>query len=196
MTNTITPVTNPRVVNYLARLDAAVGRLPHGEACDLVHEIQVHISDKLDGHSGDAEVERVLASLGSPEELASNYRMELMFTRASRTFSPWLLLRTTARWAKAGAKGLAAFMLGLVGYGTGLGLTITVLLKPFIPSVGLWVGRHGLDFGMPSDTTGMHEVLGVYYIPITTGLAFAIVVGTTRALHWMISKRTPTIAKY
>ena len=47
MTNATAPATDPRIAVYLARLDAAVGRLPHAEAFDLVREIQVHISDKL-----------------------------------------------------------------------------------------------------------------------------------------------------
>ena len=196
MTNAVTPATNPKIVDYLARLDAAVGSLPHAEARDVVREIQVHIADKLEGHSGDAEVERVLASLGRPEELAQNYRMELLLTRASRSFSPWLLLRTTARWAKVGAKGFAIFLLALLGYAGGLGLTLTVLLKPFIPSIGLWAGGGGFQFGMPMSKIGRHELLGDWYIPVTTVLAFAIVVGTTQALRWMIRKRTPRIAPF
>lgn len=197
MTNTTVAATDPRIAVYLARLDAAVGRLPHAEACDLVREIQVHISDKLEGHAGDADVERVLAGLGSPEELAEQFRTELLFTRASRTFSPWLLLRTTGRWAKMGSKGLAVFMLALFGYGSGLGLTVTVFLKPFLPrQVGLWVGRGTFDFGMPSNTVGRHELLGHWYIPVTAALAFVIVVGTTQALRWLIRKRIPATARY
>lgn len=193
MTNATLPAVNPLVVKYLARLDAAVGRLPHAEASDLVREIEVHIADKLEGHTDYAAIESVLKALGSPEELAANYRMELMFTRATRTFSPWLLLRTTARWAKIGAKGFAVFMLGLAGYASGLALTLTVLLKPFVPGIGLWVGPHSFDFGIQSETNA-HEVLGSYYPLVTTALAFAIVVGTTQALRWMIRKRISTIA--
>jgi hypothetical protein len=197
MTNATAPATDPRIAVYLARLDAAVGRLPHAEASDLVREIQVHISDKLEGRSGDSDVERVLAGLGSPEELAEHFRTELLFTRASRTFSPWLLLRTTGRWAKMGSKGLAVFMLALLGYGSGLALTVTVFLKPLLPrQVGLWVGRGAFDFGMPPNTAGRHELLGPWYIPVTAALAFAIVVGTTQALRWLIRKRIPPIARY
>ena len=190
MTNAIAPVTNPKIVAYLARLDAAVGRLPHAEACDIVREIQAHIADKLAGRDNDAEVDRVLSSLGSPEELADHYHMELMFTRASRTFSPWLLVRTSARWAKTGAKGVAVFLLALFGYASGLALTITVLMKPFVSSVGLWVGDGSFQFGPTDITPGKHELLGDLYIPVVTVLAFAIVVGTTQALRSMMRKRT------
>jgi len=191
VSNAIATAVHPKVVNYLARLDAAVSSLPHVEACDILREIQIHISDKLEGQNSDADVECVLAGLGSPEALAENYRMELMFTRAGRTFSPWLLLRTTGRWAKVGAKGFAVFMLALCGYGAGLALTVTVLLKPLLPKMGLWVGPGAFQFGMPPNTIGRYELLGQYYIPVTTVLAFAIVVGTTQALRWLIRKRTP-----
>ena len=40
MTNAIAPATNVMVVSYLARLDAAVGRLPHAEATDLVRTLR------------------------------------------------------------------------------------------------------------------------------------------------------------
>ncbi len=181
---------NPKIDAYLVRLDSAVARLPHADASDIVREIQAHIADKLTGQDDDAEVDRVLESLGSPEELASRYSMELLFTRASRTFSPWILLQTCARWAKTGAKGTAAFLLGLLGYGAGLALTITVVLKPFIPRIGLWVGGGTLQFGMPSSVIGRRELLGDLYIPVVTLLAFMIGVGTTQALRSMMRKRT------
>ncbi|HEV2117280.1 MAG TPA: hypothetical protein VGR48_14715, partial [Terriglobales bacterium] len=112
---------------YVARLNTAVGSLPHAEASDIVREIQTHINDKLAGDASDAAVERVLTSLGSPEALAENFRLELLLTRASRSFSPWLLLRTTGRWARSGVKGFAVFMIALFGYSMGLGLTVTLL---------------------------------------------------------------------
>ncbi len=191
MTNAPAPVIHPKIIDYLARLDAAVGYLPHVEARDIVREIQAHINDTLGGNCGDAAVEAVLASLGSPEALAEDFRMELLLTRASRSFSPWFLLRTTGRWARNGAKGLAVFMIALLGYGIGLAFTVTLLMKPFVPSVGLWIGRGTLQFGTPSDTASMHEVLGQAYVPVTTVLAFAAVLGTTHALRWLIRKRTP-----
>lgn len=187
MTTATMQSKNIKVDTYLARLNSAVGRLPHAEACDFVREIEAHIADKLDGRM--EEVDHVLASLGSPEKLGERYATEMMFTRASRTIKPWVLLPAAARWAKAGAKGFAAFMIGLFGYAAGFGLTLTVLLKPFIPSIGLWVGPATFDFGTASKAPGVHEVLGPYYTPITTLLAFAIVVGTTQALRRMFGKQ-------
>ena len=189
MTNAIASATNPNISDYLARLHAAVGRLPHAEACDLVREIEAHIGDKLEGRTDDGTVQRVLAGLGTPEELAASYRAELMMVCASRSFSPWKLLRGAAYWAKAGAKGVAVFLLALFGYASGLALTITVLMKPFIPAVGLWVGKGVFEFGPMFDTAGKQELLGELYIPVVTALAFGIVIGTTQALRWLMKKR-------
>lgn len=191
MTNATAPVMNAKVADYLSRLNAAVGRLPHADACDLVREIEVHISDKLQGQVDDFSVQRVLAALGSPEELAANYRAELMMARASRSFSPWKLLQAAAYWAKAGAKGVAVFLLALFGYAAGFALTITVVLKPFIHSVGLWVGEGVFQFGPMFDTTNKRELLGDLYIPVVTALAFAIVVGTTQALRRLMRRPIP-----
>lgn len=195
MMNSTAPVVNPKVADYLARLNASVGRLPHAEACDLVREIEVHICDKLDGQTDDVAVQCVLASLGSPEELAANYRAELMMVRASRSFSPWKLLRAAANWAKVGAKGVAVFLLALFGYVAGLALTLTVVMKPFLPKIGLWVGNGNFAFGMPPGNA-THELLGNWYIPVVTIMAFGIVIGTTQALRWMMKKRVPQFAAY
>jgi uncharacterized membrane protein len=195
MTNATVPGVNPKVTDYLARLNAAVGRLPHAEACDLVREIEVHISDKLEGRSNDSAVNHVLSALGTPEELAAGYRAELMLTRASRSFSPWELLRGAAYLAKAGAKGVVVFLLALFGYASGLALTITVLMKPFIHSVGLWVGDGVFQFGPTDMSPGKHEVLGDLYIPVVTVMAFVIVIGTTQGLRWLMKKNVKQFAR-
>ncbi len=195
MTSAIAPGAHPKVAAYLARLDAAVGSFPHADACDIVREIQAHISDALAGDDTDAAVDRVLAALGSPEALAESYRTAVLFTRASRSFSPPLLLQTAWRWARSGAKGMAVFLIGLFGYSCALGLTVTVVMKPFIPGVGLWAGNGVFTFGLPGNTEGMRELLGQGYIPVTTVLAFVAAVGTTQALRWLIRKHAPATTR-
>lgn len=190
MTSISVPLVNPRITEYLIRLDAAVSSFPHAEACEIVSEIRAHISDVLAGDMSDVGVDRVLASLGSPEMLAENFRTELLFSRAAHSFSPRLLLRTAWRWSRSGAKGLAVFFIGVFGYAVGLALTITVLMKPFVSSIGLWVGRGTLHFGS-GNTEGMRELLGQAYIPVTSALAFAVVVGTMQLLRWLIRKHVP-----
>ena len=92
-------------------------------------------------------------------------------------------------------KGTLAFLLALFGYTTALGLTASVFLKPFMPSrVGLWVGQEGLNVGVPAQPEQMHELLGRWFVPVIAVCAFAIAVGTTHALRWLIRRRSPSSA--
>lgn len=184
---------NDQVENYLSRLEMAIAKTSAQDKQDIVREIRAHIADSIAG-SGDrqAAVGRVLGLLGTPEQLALRYSTECQLTRASRSFSPWLLLRTSWSWAKTGVKGTLAFLIALFGYAMALGLTISLFIKPFMPSrIGLWIGPEGFNLGMPSHPELMHELLGKYFIPVIAVAAFAFAIGTTHALRWMIRKRSP-----
>jgi uncharacterized membrane protein len=181
-----------RIDAYLSRLEAALAGVAASDKEDILREIRAHIVDSADGATDrDGAVDRVLRMLGTPEELAERYRTECLLTRASRSFSPWLLLRTCWRWAMLGAKGTVAFLLAMFGYSTALALTVSIFLKPFMPSrVGLWVGRHGLNVGVPAHPEQMHELLGEWFVPVIAVTAFVVAIGTTQALRWMIRKRS------
>jgi HAAS domain-containing protein len=189
MTNS-TQVRDERIEIYLASLDGALGGMRREERNEILREIRTHILDSLGDNSHDA-IEPVLRALGTPERLAEHYRTEFLLTQASHSFSPWLLFRTTWHWAKTGLRGCVVFFIALFGYGTAFTLAISVLLKPFVPRVGLWVGSRTFEFGTPSSSRGLHEVLGNWYVPVATLLAFGAAVGTTHALRWLIRTRTP-----
>lgn len=122
--------TDSRIENYLSRLATALGGTPFEEKQDILCEIRAHLVDSMAAiRGGDAAAERVMRLLGTPEELAERYRAEGMFTQASDSLSPWLLLRTSWHWARLGIKGMLAFFLALIGYGTALTFTFTVLMK-------------------------------------------------------------------
>lgn len=188
-------VTDQRIDAYLGRLKTALRRVPEDDKEDILREIHAHILDSTaNAADHDGSVDRVLRLLGTPEELASRYSTERLLTRASRSISPWLLLRTCWSWAKMGAKGTLAFLIALFGYSMALGLTITIFLKPFMPSkVGMWVGPEGLNIGITAHPEIMHELLGNYFVPVIAVAAFAFAIGTTHALRRMIRKRTPSL---
>ncbi|HYM75173.1 MAG TPA: hypothetical protein VE377_04275 [Candidatus Dormibacteraeota bacterium] len=189
-------LTDTRIEMYLNRLQSALAGVSSGDREDILREIRAHILDSA-GNSPDREgaVDRVLRLLGTPEELAGRYSTECQLTRASRSFSPWLLLRTCWGWAKLGMKGTLAFLLALFGYTLALGFTISIFLKPFMPDkIGMWIGPEGLDIGVPSHPEQMHELLGHYFVPVIAAAAFATAIGTTHALRWMMRKRTPGLA--
>jgi hypothetical protein len=162
-------------------------------AADILFEIRAHIVDSVAAaQDRDAVISRVLRLLGDPRKLAQRYKAEQMLARASRSFSPLLLLSTTWGWAKLGMKGTVALFVALFGYGVALGLTITLILKPIMPSrVGVWWGHGDLNVGMVDHPGQMHELLGQWFVPVMVVVAFVFAVGTTQAVRWLIRQRAP-----
>jgi uncharacterized membrane protein len=193
---TIAPMKDSRIEDYLGRLTNGLAAMGPAESDEIVREIRVHIQDSVSGAADpDNAVERVLRLLGTPEELADRYTTERLLTRAGYSFSPWVLLRTSWRWAKIGMTGTLAFFVALIGYTIALGLTVAVFLKPFLPSkVGMWVGSEGLNIGVPAHPEVMHELLGKWFVPVIAVCAFAFAIGTTQALRWLIRRRSPNAA--
>lgn len=191
MTNA-TPVIDSRVGKYLLELDSRLAGVAPEEKNDILREIRSHILDSVEGG---AAVEPVLAGLGTPQELAERYRLEAMLTRASQSFSPWVLLSTAWRWAFTGLKGVVAFLLAVFGYGTALAMTMSVILKPFLPTeVGVWIGNGNFLIGIGGHE-GMHEIAGRAFIPVITILAFLFAVGTTRLLRWLMRLGVPKLSR-
>ncbi|HXM61413.1 MAG TPA: hypothetical protein VN950_11220 [Terriglobales bacterium] len=188
MTN-LAQARNEQIESYLTGLDGALRGVGREERDEILREIRTHILDSLPDNP-EAGVETVLRALGAPERLAEQYQTEFLLTQASRSFSPWLLLSTAWRWAHTGIRGFAVFMVAMVGYTMALGFLVTVLLKPFLPNrIGLWVGHGNFVFGATSQGSGVHDVLGSLYIPVTMLLAFGTAVGTTHALRWLMRTR-------
>ena len=160
-----------------------------------MREIRAHILDSVSSSTGpDVALDRVLRLLGTPEGLADRYTTERLLTRASHSFSLWLLLRTSWRWAKLGVKGTITFLVAFFGYTMAPTLTVWVFLKPFMPSkIGLWIGSEGLNLGVEHPDR-IHELLGHWFVPVIAVSAFAFAVGTTQALRWLIRRGSSTAA--
>lgn len=185
-----------RMEDYLSRLESALRGVTPEYKDDILREIRAHITDSAE-HSTDpcGAVERVLRLLGTPEELASRYRTECQLQRASRSFSPWVILRTCWQWAKLGIKGTLAFFIAVIGYSLAVAFTGSVFMKPFMPSkVGMWIGPEGFNIGVPAHPEQMHELLGKYFVPVIAVAAFLTAIGTTQLLRWMMRKRAPGLA--
>lgn len=188
---TSTQLADTRIENYLTRLQVALRGVAPDYQEDILREIRAHITDSAE-HSADhaGAVDRVLRLLGTPEDLAARYSTECQLQRASRSFSPWLLLLTCWHWAKLGMKGTLAFVVALFGYGLALGFTVSVFLKPFMPSrIGWWSGPEGFGIIIPDHPQQMHELLGNYFVPVIAAAAFLSAIGTTHLLRWMMRKR-------
>jgi uncharacterized membrane protein len=171
--------------SYLTDLRIQLGRLTVAEREDIVKEIGAHVRDSAE-ESG-SPVETVLARLGPAKELAAQYRDDLLIRKASRSFSPLVLIRATLRLATKGAFGVFVFFCGLIGYALGVGLVFVALAKTIVPAhTGAWVlnGRlvaaGGFMHGVPS---GAHEVLGMWIIPLGLTLGSLTLVCTNWAIR-------------
>lgn len=142
-----------RVNLYLVRLRKALADVPSSERDEMVEEIRSHILERIEAEGPVTEqvVDKVLWAVGDPEELASEYKTEAMLRRAAGSKSPWLLLRTTLRWATTGIAGCIAFLITSVGYGCAAVCYLCGFLKPVFPAhVGLWLGARHPRPGLPS----------------------------------------------
>lgn len=171
-----------QIAAYLTSLGNQLAPVTLAAREDILREIGAHIRDSVELG---APVDIILARLGTPEELAAQYRDGALIREASRSLSPVLLLKATLRLAAKGVVGAAVFFAAFVGYATSLSLFLMGLLKPFMPSsVGMWASRSvtttstdphnpAVTFGIQAHSTP-HEILGWWAIPI--GIVGGIVV--------------------
>jgi uncharacterized membrane protein len=172
------------IAAYLADLRSQLAPIAPAEREEILREITAHIRDSAEMGT---PIDTVLARLGTPAELAAEYRDSQLIRAASSSFSPVLLLRATLRLATKGATGILVFFAAVFGYAFGVGLFITGILKALFPAyTGLWVvGRHLAALGtlghLPQPP--MHEILGNLYMPLAFFIGATVTVLTTVAIR-------------
>lgn len=176
----------PMVVEqYLKRLRKNLSHLQEAETADIVQELRSHIVERLEseGESSGNGVNVVLASLGTPEEMASEYVTEHIIAAAASSRSPWMIMRGIFRLASVSLAGFVVLILSLIGYLIGLPMLLMALTKPFIPNhVGLWIQTdlmpHTLFFGISIQEMHGQDLLGWWIVPLglTIGLGSILMV--------------------
>jgi uncharacterized membrane protein len=127
----------------------------------------------------------VLKALGTPDEIARQYRMEMILRGSSWRLSPLTVLRTLLRWTVASVQGYAVFVVAMIGYFLAASLYICALLKPFFPrNVGFFIGD-GFNLASFPVQRG-HEVLASWFIPITVVAGYLATLGTTMLIRFLI----------
>jgi hypothetical protein len=153
---------------YLDALRVQLGPMALAEREEIVREISAHIRDSAE-QTGTG-IEAILARLGTPAELAAQYRDGVLIRQASRSISPVRLMRGALRLATKGAFGVIVFFVGLLGYAMGGGMALSGMIKPLFPAhTGMWMrDGHLVAFGTQFPHIGppAHEVLGMWYVPI------------------------------
>ena len=183
-----TQVSNPMIDAYFSDLERKMADMPAADRQEFLRELRAHVLDRLEQAAGGTEDDyrAILKALGTPEEIARQYRVERIMTKSAWTLSPLSILRTTLRWSLTGFQGFAVFMIAFTGYAFAFSFYLGALLKPFYPhNVGFFVGDHGLNMAAwPAPQT--KAVLDAYYIPITIVLGYLFTLGTTLLIRFLV----------
>ena len=178
------------IANYLKRVQGGLKQFDDATQQEILSEMQAHIRDRMEEfeRSGSSTpIEDALIALGDPMALARQFSEVSVQQKASRSFVPWVLLRTAGRMTIVGAKGMTAFFLGLIGYATALAFFIGAVGKLFYPDkFGFWVGPHGIAWGSLSNLSGEQELAGNSFIYVSLILAFVAGSATTLLLRWLL----------
>jgi hypothetical protein len=195
---TLADNAHTRIDEYLDTLRARLCGVNEQDAWEFVEELRSHIHDKISaaGEMTPAVVERVLTALGNPEELASEFRTNVLLTGAVNSRSPIQILPILFRWASFSVTGLFVLLGAIGGYFVGGVLFICAMLKPFHPhTAGLWAfhdetGDLNLSFrlGSANPPAGAHELLGWWIVPIGVLVALGLVLSTSRLAQWCARK--------
>ncbi len=182
---------NPLIDDYFSRLDSQMSDLPMAQRQEFTRELRAHVVDRLEQVTvaTEADCRSVLKALGTPEEIARQYRMELILKRPSWKISPMTVLRTTLRWTVTGIQGYAIFVVALIGYLLSACFYLTAVLKPFFPrNVGVFVSEEGVNLArFPVPPPG-HEILGAYYIPAAVLAGYLFTFGTTLLIRFLLRR--------
>lgn len=195
-----------RIRGYLFILDRSLkAKLPRDVAKDAVREIERHINARVaeTGATGDerAAVERILAELGTPLQVAQGYSADHKLEEAVLTGRLLPMLQSIANAAVATIFGFIAALVLFTGYLGGAALVTIGLLKPIFPNnVGIWTvngpGTLPTSLGIQTSPTEL-PAGGNWVILIGVGggivlLAFAHL-GARAFLKWLRAKRSPSV---
>jgi uncharacterized membrane protein len=172
---------NPMIEDYFSQLDARMSDLPAAERKEFSRELRAHVLDRLEQAAAPTvdDCRTVLKALGTPDEIARQYRLERIMSRSAWRTSPLSVMRTLLRWTITGLQGYAVFMVAFTGYAFAASFYVCALLKPFAPrNVGFFVSAHGLNLAAwPAPP--VKAALDAYFIPISIVVGYLLTVGTT-----------------
>jgi hypothetical protein len=184
----MTYTQNDALESYLTRLQSALKGMTIAERTDIVAEIRMHVRERAEASA--LSVEEALNRLGPADELARDYCRGALVRKASRGFSPWLILRAAFAWAKTGSHGFVVFLAAVLGYALGGGFVLLALLKPLFPAqTGLWIGPRNFDLGFRLGNLPQgQEVLGIWLVPVCLVCGGLLLALTTLVMRSLMSK--------
>jgi hypothetical protein len=191
-----------KIDEYLGQLRAGLRKLPSDQVTDIVEEIRSHVLDTAGPRETmtEAGVRETLSRLGPASALASTYVTQNLLGEAARSRSPWMLLKSTFRWATLSLQGLFVFLGAVIGYSLAAIFSFCALAKPINPHrVGVWRVQDGfsLHMGLSHEVPPGQEVLGWWLVPLALIVSFILVLLTTemgvRTIRRFQQARFPTV---
>jgi HAAS domain-containing protein len=192
---TIPDQAKQKIEAYLVKLRAQLRGFNDQQVAEIVAELRSHMIEKL-AVAGDAvapaQVDAILAALGTPEELANQYITDNLLARAEVSRAPLHILDSLFRWASLSVAGFFVLISSVLGYFFGAVFILVAILKPFHPhTAGLWLlhdntGDPELSFRMGFGSTPLdgRDLLGWWIVPLGILAGCALVTLTTRSALW------------
>ncbi|MGA2003245.1 MAG: hypothetical protein ABSG70_07680 [Terriglobales bacterium] len=189
---TLSGEARQRVDAYLEKLREGLLGLSSEDMCEIIEELRGHILEKAvsEGDGSVTAVDRALARLGTPDELAAQYMTDDLLERAARNWFPVFLFRGLVRWASLSIAGVWVLLGCVVGYVLGVSFILSAILKPMHPqTAGLWVlpgdpHNYSLRLGFGPVPVGGREVLGWWMVPLGLLVGGGLCLFTTEVGLW------------
>lgn len=192
---TIPDDAKQKIEAYLGKLSAQLRGFNAPQVAEIVAELRSHILDKLAAGSETtaAQVDSILAALGSAEELANQYITDTLLARAEGSRSPLRMLDGLFRWATLSFAGFFVLFATVIGYFFGVVFILVAVFKVIHPqTAGLWLLPDGTGDSEVSFRMGFgsvpagRDLLGWWIVPLGLLAGRALITLTTRFALWCV----------
>lgn len=177
--------------DYFARVETMLQPLDADQRLETVRELKSHVFEHLQQLEGQNEVSNLLDAiekLGQPEEFLKPVVAGKLLDAATRSYNPRKLFSGLMYKRRLSLGHAVLSLLFAIGYFfLFLFLLIAVFKIPFPDSVGLFQSGPG-DYvlGIPGNTTGMTDLLGLWTVPVALLITGILYVGLTKLLQLVI----------
>ncbi len=173
--------------DYVARIEQALRSLPASERADMRMELIAHVLESATAQAGATEVERLTQAISRMGEPADYFRP--LAAKAEIGASPFTVLIRLGTLARRGWTSVLWTLLLATGYLISIFLTLLGVLKIFFPArVGLFFDGERHVMGILSDTVGLQDSMGFWFVPAAIGVALLLYA----ALTWILNRLPST----
>ncbi len=198
---TMTNEVQIQIDTYLNQLERRLKPLAADQSREIIEEICTHIVERASesGSLTRAGVDKAIANLGDPDDLAEEYLTDALLAGTENTRSPFRILGKLFRWASVSVVGFLVLVCALAGYVLGASFAICAVMKAIHPrTTGLWLipsagdETISLHLGIENAPVTGREVLGWWIVPIGLLAGTVLVMATTFVARWCVRRYRET----